>query len=596
MSVSSDVADHRRRAARAAAAGCARRRAAGRSAARAAAGTTYTSAASDGLSSALRTCARASATVASGGQDHRLGGHHAAGGVLLVGHQPADVLGLLRLHQLQQLLGRLRRQLGDQVGGVVGGHLLEDVGGPLGVERAEDLDLVLLGQLLEDVGEPLVVEGGGDLARGASGGRSWMTLARSAGRISSSAASRWVAPWLSSGWAKPVDLAPLHDVGLALAAEALRALLQRDPADHPVAGPGSCSIATSYTVPLDRRSRGRSTCRSSICPNTSVSVGRCSKRRMFTTPVVMTCPLSMWVTRVIGTKISRRPNTSTTSPSTRGWQAARPEHHDEVADLADLVALRGRRPAARPGGLRRRGAGRCSRGISVSGWKACLSDATALRHRRRVHRPPFAGNQLAVVHGADELTTRAVPGAGAGVRLLGDHVPRPDVSDGATYAVRIFTPEQEIPFAGPPDPRHRLGAPRRAALLDGRRVRPSTAAPGEIGVRLDGDRVELTATPRDLAGPLDRRPRPRRAARPRPRSRRPRRGGLGGRLPGSTSCTCPVTEEAAGPGPARHAARSDVVDGLAAGLRRPAGRRQPVRRARVTRRRLDVHARVFVPG
>ena len=30
-----------------------------------------------------------------------------------------------------------------------------------------------------------------------------MTLARSAGRISSNAASRWVAPWLSSGTAKP---------------------------------------------------------------------------------------------------------------------------------------------------------------------------------------------------------------------------------------------------------------------------------------------------------------------------------------------------------------------------------------------------------
>ena len=82
----------------------------------------------------------------------------AAGGVLLVRQQPPDVLGLVGLHQRQQLLGGLRRQLGDQVGRVVRRHLLEHVGGPLVVEVAEDLDLVLLGQLLEHVGQPLVVE------------------------------------------------------------------------------------------------------------------------------------------------------------------------------------------------------------------------------------------------------------------------------------------------------------------------------------------------------------------------------------------------------------------------------------------------------
>ena len=47
----------------------------------------------------------------------------------------------------------------------------------------------------------------------------------------------------------------------------------------------------------------------------------------------------MLVTRVIGTKIRRRPNTSTTSPSTRGWLTSERSGHHEVADLADLVAL-----------------------------------------------------------------------------------------------------------------------------------------------------------------------------------------------------------------------------------------------------------------
>ena len=85
--------------------------------------------------------------------------------------------------------------------------------------------------------------------RGASAGRSWMTLARSAGRISSSAASRWVAPWPLLGRREALDLVPVDDVGLALAAEALRALLQGDLADHPVAGLGR--------APSRRRTRCR---------------------------------------------------------------------------------------------------------------------------------------------------------------------------------------------------------------------------------------------------------------------------------------------------------------------------------------------------
>jgi hypothetical protein len=51
---------------------------------------------------------------------------------------------------------------------------------------------------------------------------------------------------------------------------------------------------------------------------TSRSVGRCSKRRTFITPVVMTCPDSMPVTLVIGRKMRRRVASSTTSPSSRG--------------------------------------------------------------------------------------------------------------------------------------------------------------------------------------------------------------------------------------------------------------------------------------
>ena len=98
------------RAARGAAAGCGRRRAACRSGSPAAGGTTYTRAASDGVQLLVADVGQRLGDGGVGGQDHRLRRHHAAGGLLAVGHQPPDVLGLLRLHQLQQLAGGLGRR------------------------------------------------------------------------------------------------------------------------------------------------------------------------------------------------------------------------------------------------------------------------------------------------------------------------------------------------------------------------------------------------------------------------------------------------------------------------------------------------------
>ena len=80
-------------------------------------------------------------------------------------------------------------------------------------------------------------------------------------------------------------------------------------------------MATSKTTPSTPVLR-TFTLRSSIWPTTRVSVERFSKRRMFSRPVVITWPASMLVTRVIGAKIWRRPNTSTTRPTTRGWRTS----------------------------------------------------------------------------------------------------------------------------------------------------------------------------------------------------------------------------------------------------------------------------------
>jgi trans-2,3-dihydro-3-hydroxyanthranilate isomerase len=113
---------------------------------------------------------------------------------------------------------------------------------------------------------------------------------------------------------------------------------------------------------------------------------------------------------------------------------------------------------------------------------------------------PFAGNQLAVVHGADELTGEQCQALAQEFGFSESTFPSSTVSDGREYSTRIFTPSAEIPFAGHPT----LGTAR---VLRSRGLLTSDEATqlcgaGRIGVRFDGDRVELAATPRDLVGPV----------------------------------------------------------------------------------------------
>lgn len=113
---------------------------------------------------------------------------------------------------------------------------------------------------------------------------------------------------------------------------------------------------------------------------------------------------------------------------------------------------------------------------------------------------PFAGNQLAVVHGAEELGTAQCL---ALAQEFGySETTFPTRADGDAYTTRIFTPGGEIPFAGHPT----LGTAwvlREAGLLSATEVVQHCGA-GEIGVRFQDDGgVELSATPRDLVGPLD---------------------------------------------------------------------------------------------
>jgi trans-2,3-dihydro-3-hydroxyanthranilate isomerase len=111
---------------------------------------------------------------------------------------------------------------------------------------------------------------------------------------------------------------------------------------------------------------------------------------------------------------------------------------------------------------------------------------------------PFAGNQLAVVHGAEGLSGEQCLTLAREFNFSETTFPVPVGAD--EYTARIFTPGGEIPFAGHPT----LGAAwvlRSRGLLTADDVTQVCGA-GRIGVRLDGDAVEFTAAPRDLVGPL----------------------------------------------------------------------------------------------
>ena len=145
--------------------------------------------------------------------------------------------------------------------------------------------------------------------------RSCRTVAMSAGRIVSRLATSDSADWSAAGRERP----PISD----------QSMTKRSPRRKPPPPRRTnnwvmyqsvvrlCSTATSRMATRSPVSR-RATERSKSSAVTRVSPARCSNRRRFTVPVTMTCPVSMAVTFVIGTKMRRRGCTSTTRPVSLG--------------------------------------------------------------------------------------------------------------------------------------------------------------------------------------------------------------------------------------------------------------------------------------
>src|SRR2546423_8331596 len=63
---------------------------------------------------------------------------------------------------------------------------------------------------------------------------------------------------------------------------------------------------------------------------------------------------------------------------------------------------------------------------------------------------PFTGNPLAVVYGAEGLSGEQMQALAREFHLSETAFPLPPTDPGATYRLRIFTPERELPFAGHP--------------------------------------------------------------------------------------------------------------------------------------------------
>lgn len=119
----------------------------------------------------------------------------------------------------------------------------------------------------------------------------------------------------------------------------------------------------------------------------------------------------------------------------------------------------------------------------------------------------FAGNPLAVVYGADRLSTAQLQAITSEFNLSETAFPATltelDLTVGADYRVRIFTPGGEVPFAGHPTLGTAWSLRQRSWLAAGNRKQACGA--GLIGVRVPADPkgpVELSALPRDSARTL----------------------------------------------------------------------------------------------
>jgi PhzF family phenazine biosynthesis protein len=115
---------------------------------------------------------------------------------------------------------------------------------------------------------------------------------------------------------------------------------------------------------------------------------------------------------------------------------------------------------------------------------------------------PYRGNPLAVVLGADRLTTEEMQRVANWMNLSETTFVMTPTTDGADYRVRIFTPSVELPFAGHPT----LGSCHAWLEAGGRPVGDvvvQECGVGHVKVRRSDGRLAFAAPPLVRSGPLD---------------------------------------------------------------------------------------------
>src|SRR5215210_1714884 len=250
----------------------------------------------------------------------------------------------------------------------------------------------------------------------------------------------------------------------------------------------SCSMPASTTCAVRSDSLIR-TLRSSSSPSTSVSPARCSNRFRFSVPdASITAPGSTAVTRPIGTKIRRRATTSTTRPRTVGGALLTRSATTTSRTLPTRSPLGSKTvsPASREtyALVPVVTAGEATVGaVPAPGMLDYeVVDVFAAR--------AFAGNPLAVVFDADELSTEQCQALAFEFHLSETSFLCAPTEPAASYRVRIFTPFAELPFAGHPS----VGAAHtlvRTGRLPAGTVRQECRL-GILDLVVDGDGAQLT--------------------------------------------------------------------------------------------------------
>jgi trans-2,3-dihydro-3-hydroxyanthranilate isomerase len=118
---------------------------------------------------------------------------------------------------------------------------------------------------------------------------------------------------------------------------------------------------------------------------------------------------------------------------------------------------------------------------------------------------PYAGNALAVVYGAERLETAQLQAIAREFNLSETVFPLPPTQPGATYRARIFTPAEELPFAGHPSVGVAVAQLWRGLLTTGAVVQECGAGLLPIQVSADGRATVTGGTP-TVGAELDPRP------------------------------------------------------------------------------------------